>query len=143
MAKLLTGWGELDSGTPPSIWGSLASARNHYLNSHTDADFFYSLLTTVSAHGLREDIDRYSRTDAEVCNYYFTFAEQGIAVVALRPPGDILVLFNPLYEHCLLSRTSVYETKDVFTLSMYLKTAIVGMNDNSLPLTESENCLFF
>ena len=138
MAKLITGWGELDGGTPQSIWGSLASARNHYLNSHTDADFFYSLLTTVSAHGLRDDIDRY-RTDAEVCNY-FTFAEQGIAV-ALRP-GDIL-LFNPLYEHCLSSRTSAYETRDVFSLSMYLKTAIVGMNDNSLPLTESEKCLFF
>jgi ectoine hydroxylase-related dioxygenase (phytanoyl-CoA dioxygenase family) len=76
--------------------------------------------------------------DAEVCNY-FTFAEQGIAV-ALRP-GDIL-LFNPMYHHCLSSRTSAYETKDVFSLSMYLKTAIVGMNDNNLALTEIENRLF-
>ena len=76
--------------------------------------------------------------DAGVCNY-FTFAEQGVAV-ALQP-GDIL-LFNPVYEHCLSSRTSAYETKDVFSLSMYLKTAIVGMNDNNLALTEIENCLF-
>ena len=85
----------------------------------------------VSEHGLKDDIDRYEM-DAGVCNY-FTFAEQGVAV-ALRP-GDIL-LFNPVYEHCLSSRTSAYETKDVFSLSMYLKTAIVGMNDNSVPLTE-------
>jgi len=40
--------------------------------------------------------------DADVSNY-FTFAEQGIAV-ALRP-GDMLI-FNPLYHHCLSSRTS-------------------------------------
>jgi hypothetical protein len=103
------------------------------LNSHTDEDFFYSLTTTTSALGLRHDIDRYTM-DAEVCNY-FTFAEQGVAV-ALRP-GDML-LFNPLYQHCISSRTTIYESNDVFCLSMYLKTAIVGKNDNSLPLTEGE-----
>jgi hypothetical protein len=72
--------------------------------------------------------------DAKVCNY-FTFAEQGIAV-ALRP-GDMLI-FNPLYHHCLSSRTSLYETEDVFCLLLYLKTAVVGKNDNSLPLTETD-----
>ena len=71
---------------------------------------------------------------AKVCNY-FTFAEQGIEV-ALRP-GDTL-LFNPLYQHCLSSRTSFYANKDVFCLSLYLKTAVVGKNDNTLPLTKSE-----
>jgi hypothetical protein len=79
------------------------------------------------------------QVNAEVCNY-FTFAEQGVAVALW--PGDIL-LFNPVYEHCLPSHTSVYETKDVFSLSMYLKTAIVSMNDNSLPLTEIENCFLW
>ncbi len=67
--------------------------------------------------------------DADVCNY-FTFAEQGIAVV-LRP-GDMLI-FNPLYHHCLSSRTLVDESVDVFCLSLYRKTAVVvGKNDNSL-----------
>ena len=75
--------------------------------------------------------------DAEVCNY-FTFAEQGIAV-ALRP-GDMLI-FNPLYHHCLSLCTSLYEADDVFCLSLYLKTAVVGKNDNSLPLTETETHL--
>ena len=138
ITQLLLEWSELKGSNTQTKCGSLAAARNHYLNSHTDDDFFYSLLTTVSAHGLREDIDRF-KSVVQVCNY-FTFAEQGIAV-ALRP-GDILI-FNPLYVHCLSSRTSAYETEDVFSLSMYLKTAIVGMNDNSLPLTETENRLLF
>ena len=72
---------------------------------------------------------------AKVCNY-FTFTEQGIAV-ALRP-GDTL-LSNPLYQHCLSSCTSFYANKDVFCLSLYLKTAVVvGKNDNTLPLTKLE-----
>jgi ectoine hydroxylase-related dioxygenase (phytanoyl-CoA dioxygenase family) len=73
--------------------------------------------------------------NVKVCNY-FTFTEQGVAV-ALQP-GDIL-LFNPVYEHCLSSHNSAYKTKDVLSLSVYPKTAIVGMNDNRLPLTEIEN----
>jgi hypothetical protein len=130
---LLGNWRNIKEGaSQPNIWGSLAIALNFYLNLHTDEDFFYSLTTIASAHGLREDIDRYNMK-AEVCNY-FTFAEQGIAV-ALRP-GDML-LFNPVYQHCLSSRTSFYESKDVFCLSLYLKTATVGKNDNTLPLTES------
>jgi hypothetical protein len=102
------------------------------LNTHTDEDFFYSVTTVPSAYGLREDIDRY-QIDVEVCNY-FTFPEQGIAV-ALRP-GDIL-LFNPQYQHCISSRTSIYETEDVFCVSLYLKSAVVGKND-SLPLTATD-----
>jgi hypothetical protein len=92
-----------------------------------DEDFFYSLTTIASESGLQRDIDRYSM-EAEVCNY-FMFAEQGVAV-ALRP-GDML-LFNPMYQHCLSSRTTAYQHNDVFCLSLYLKTAVVGGNDNSL-----------
>jgi hypothetical protein len=92
-------------------------------------------MTVASAYGLQQDIDRY-RMNAEVCNY-FTFAKQGIAVALLRP-GDML-LFNPQYQHCLSARTSIYKTEDVFSLSLYLKTAIVGKNDNTIPLTENDN----
>jgi hypothetical protein len=134
IAKLLGDWQEIKEGeSRPTIWGSLAIGLNCYLNSHTDQDFFYSMTTIASAHGLQQDMDRY-RMEAEVCNY-FTFAEQGVAI-ALRP-GDML-LFNPTYQHCLSSRTSFYESKDVFCLSLYLKTAIVGKNDNTLPLTDSD-----
>jgi hypothetical protein len=133
VARMLGGWRERKGGTSKQVWGSLACGKNHYLNSHTDEDFFYSLTTTASSYGLLQNTDRY-RMDAEVCNY-FTFPEQGLAV-ALRP-GDML-LFNPMYHHCLSSRTCSYEKHDVFCLSLYLKTAIVGKNDNSLPLTKRE-----
>jgi hypothetical protein len=127
IAQVLGEWKEISGVSSHPIWGSLACGRNYYLNSHVDEDFFYSLTTVTSEHGLQQDIDRYSM-DSDVCNY-FTFAEQGIAV-ALRP-GDMLI-FNPLYHHCLSSRTSAYESADVFCLSLYLKTAVVGQNDNSL-----------
>ena len=127
IAQLLGEWKEISGVSCNPIWGSLACGKNYYLNSHVDEDFFYSLTTVCSEHGLQQDIDRYCM-DAEVCNY-FTFADQGIAV-ALRP-GDMLI-FNPLYQHCLSSRTLVYENVDVFCLSLYLKTAVVGKNDNSI-----------
>jgi hypothetical protein len=127
---VLGDWAEISGGVSQSLYGSLASGKNHYLNSHIDEDFFYSLTMVASTYGLRHDIDRYSM-DAVPSNY-FTFAEQGIAV-ALRP-GDML-LFNPQYHHCISSRTSSYESEDIFCLSLYLKSAIVGKNDNSLPLT--------
>ena len=95
------------------------------MNVHVDDDFFYSLTTIMSRHGLREDVDKY-RLDAEVSSY-FAFPEQGITV-ALRP-GDMLI-FNPPYQHCVSSRSSAFENKDVFCLSLYLKMAIIGGNDN-------------
>ena len=126
IAQLLGGWPEIEGGASQPIWGSLACGRNYCLNSHLDDDFFYSLSAIASPCGLRLDIDRYSM-DAEVCNY-FTFPEQGIAV-ALRP-GDMF-LFNPRYHHSLSSRTSSFHRDDVFCLSLYLKTAIVGKNNNA------------
>ena len=129
IAQLLGAWPEISGVSSDPLWGSLACGKNYYLNSHMDEDFFYSLTTVVSERGLRPDIDRFTM-NADICNY-FTFAEEEVAV-ALRP-GDMLI-FNPLYHHCLSSRTSTYESDDVFCLSLYLKTAIVGKNDNSLPL---------
>jgi hypothetical protein len=76
--NLILGWCELEGATMETIWAGLAAARNHYLNSHTDEDFFYSFLTIVSEHGLQDDIDWYE-PNAKVCNY-FTLAEQGVAV---------------------------------------------------------------
>ena len=85
------------------------------------------MTTIVSQYGLpMEQFHKYE-FDAKVTNY-FTFAEQGIAV-ALRP-GDML-LFNPMYQHCVSSRTLHYQGKDVFCVSLYLKTAIVGGNNNN------------
>jgi hypothetical protein len=107
-AQLLGKWQEINAVASHPIWGSLACGKNYYLNSHTDDDFFYSLTTIASEGGLCQNIDRY-KMHTEVCNY-FTFAEHGIAV-ALRP-GNMLI-FNPLYHHCLSSRTSLYESNTI------------------------------
>jgi hypothetical protein len=126
-AQWFADWPSMVGMPSEPIWGSLACGKNYCLNSHTDEDFFYSLTTIVSQHGLQPGrFDKY-RLDAEVTNY-FAFAEQGVAV-ALRP-GDML-LFNPLYQHCLTSRTLQYQEKDVFCVSLYLKTAVVGGNNNT------------
>jgi ectoine hydroxylase-related dioxygenase (phytanoyl-CoA dioxygenase family) len=98
-----------------------------------DDDFFYSVLMIASAHALREDVDQY-KMNADVSNY-FVFAEQEV-VMALKP-GDMLI-FNPKYHHCLSSRTSAYENEDVFSLLLYLKSAIVGKNNNTIPLKKAE-----
>jgi hypothetical protein len=121
IARLLGEWSKQEGGTSQQIWGSLACAKNYYLNSHTDNNFFYSLTTTASSHGLQHDIDTYPMT-AEVCNY-FTFAEQEVAV-ALRP-GDML-LFNPLYQHCLSSYTSFTKMMMSFVCHYISKQQLSG-----------------
>jgi ectoine hydroxylase-related dioxygenase (phytanoyl-CoA dioxygenase family) len=78
-------------------------------------------MTTACSHALRDGIDEY-KLHAEVSNY-FVFPEQ-VITVALRP-GDMLI-FNPKYYHCLLSSTCAYQNKDVYSLLLYLKSAIFG-----------------
>ena len=62
--------------------------------------------------------------DPVIC--YFAFPRLGMAV-ALRP-GDFL-LFNPQEHHCISSRCQ--NENEIYSMSSYLKTAIVGLNDNS------------
>ena len=133
-AKRLGNWPKILDGAVGAMYAALSSSLNSYLNSHTDQDFLYSLLTMASLRGLQESIDQYDVHNVDICNY-FAFAQQGIAV-ALRP-GDML-LFNPVYQHCVSSRTASYKMSDIFSLSLYLKSAIVSKNDNSLRLTEAE-----
>ena len=62
---------------------------------------------------------------------YFCFPTIGVAV-PLRP-GDYL-LFNARIPHCISSRCKFED--EILCTSTYLKTAIVGMNNNDLPLTQ-------
>jgi hypothetical protein len=62
---------------------------------------------------------------------YFCFPTIGVAV-PLRP-GDYL-LFNARIPHCISSRCKFDD--EILCTSTYLKTAIVGMNNNDLPLTQ-------
>ena len=109
-------------GQSSKIFGGIAFGMNIHLSCHTDQDYTYSI---VSVHvGSRQ----YNFDDRIVA--YFCFPRLGIAV-ALRP-GDLLV-FNPSEPHAVSSRCDVDD--QVYCLSAYLKTAVVGLNDNRIELT--------
>jgi hypothetical protein len=94
---------------------------NVYLRNHINRDFTVSI---VQAH-----IDNYNYQvdDWILCN--FAFPRIGMAV-ALRP-GDFL-LFNPQEPH---SMSSCCKSGDeIFCISSYFKTGVVGFNDNSNPV---------
>jgi len=105
------------------IFGGIAFGTNVFLQCHTDQDFTMSM-SQVFVKGK----PHYHLDDDVIV--YFCFPTLGVAV-PLRP-GDYL-LFNPLIPHCISSRCK--QEDEIMCVSMYLKTAIVGLNDNLLPLT--------
>ena len=105
------------------MFSAIAAAKDVCLNSHTDDDTIYSLVTPIDCN---KSIT--FQMDDPIC-CYFTFPEIGIAI-ALRP-GDILV-FNPQTYHSVSSRAD--DAQHIWCLSLYLKTALVGGNDNSIQL---------
>ena len=108
-----------------SIFNGIAFGINVYLRAHIDNDFTYSVIQ------VHTDGDDYKIDDDIVC--YFCFPRLGIAV-ALKP-GDFL-LVNALEYHCLSSRCCT--EANLFCVSSYLKTAVVGGNDNKRNLSEHE-----
>ena len=81
-------------------------------------------MSIVQAHIDNHD---YANDDKIIC--YFAFPRIG-AAVALRP-GDFL-LFNPHEPHSISSCCN--REDDVYIISSYLKTAVVGLHDNSDPI---------
>ena len=112
-------------GHSSKIFGGIAFGANVHLSCHTDSDFTYSV---VSAHlyGHQNGLN-----DCIIA--YFCFPRLGIAI-PLRS-GDLLV-FNPSEPHAVSSRCR--EKDFVYCMSMYLKTAVVGLNDNSQSLTKEQ-----
>ena len=110
-------------------FGALSFGINVHLSCHTDDNFAYSVVTVHMGH------HDYSVTEDNII-VYFCFPRLGMAV-ALRP-GDILI-FNPLEPHAVSSR--VKKGDEVLVLSMYLKTAIVGLNDNTIELTAVQDVM--
>ena len=108
------------------FFGGIAFGTNVFLRCHTDADFTMSIIQVF----LKGKSEYLSNDDVVV---YFCFPTIGVAV-PLRP-GDSL-LFNARIPHCISSRCKVEE--DILVTSIYLKTAVVGMNNNDLPLTEEQ-----
>jgi hypothetical protein len=109
------------SNKKASYYNGLGFGINVYLRSHIDADFTMSI---VQAH---IDNHTYQIDDRIIC--YFAFPRIGV-FVALRP-GNFL-LFNPTEPHCVSSRCRADD--DIYIISSYLKTAVVGLNDNSNPI---------
>ena len=98
-----------------------------FLQTHTYRDYTYAV---VSAHTTQT----YELHDLSIT--YFAFPRLGLAV-PLRQ-GDVL-FFNPKEPHCASSR---YKDDDTaHTVSLYLKSANIGLHDNSLPLTSSDKIL--
>ena len=106
------------------IYGAFASGVNVYLNAHRDNDFTYG---ATSIH-MREEYKLSHKIVA-----YFTFPKLGIAI-PLRP-GNVL-FFNPQEDHCISSRCD--NDDEIYVMSLYFKSANIGKNNNSLPLTAAE-----
>ena len=108
------------------LYPSLAVVRNSFLPHHVDDDFAYSVVSTVVDGSIRKE---------DPVIKYFVFGEYGVAV-ALRP-GDILI-FNALVYHSISSCTTIANSMNVFSLSLYTKTMVVAGNNNDTPLSEEE-----
>jgi len=108
---------------------AMASSVDYSAPAHVDDDYLFSI------HQLNVDG---CIADNKIVQC-FCFPTYGFAI-GLRP-GDI-ILFNPHVYHCLSEKTTPYAEKDVHVTTFYVKTAHVGKNDNSLPLTEKENYFY-
>lgn len=112
------------NGASAKIYQAFAVGKNVYLNTHIDRDFTYSAITII-ASGPLEDIVA-----------YFCFPTLGLAV-PLRP-FDVL-FFDPSVPHNVSSRCD--NQRQIFCLSFYLKSNLIGGNDNSRNLTDEEQDL--
>jgi hypothetical protein len=118
--------GDASSSFSAEFFGGIAFGTNVFLRCHTDADFTMSI-SQVFLKGK----DAYNLEDDVIC--YFCFPTLGVAV-PLRP-GDYF-MFNALIPHCISSRCRLED--NVMCASVYLKTAVVGMNNNKLQLTSDQ-----
>eukprot|EP00957_Ditylum_brightwellii_P005340 407462-Ditylum_brightwellii.AAC.1 len=112
------------SGVSTTIHQSFAVGKIVYLSTHVDREFTYSCVTIVASGDIDEVVA------------YFCFPTIGIAV-PLRP-FDVL-FFDPTVPHNVSSRCD--NERDIFCLSFYLKSNIIGGNDNTRELTDEEKQL--
>ena len=109
------------------IWGSLSHTTDYFAPSHTDDDFVTSIFTTFVQDENNHVHDK--------IHMYFCFPTVGQAI-GMRD-GDVL-LFNPLILHSCSQKESWCDDKTVHLLSCYMKSAVMGGNDNTVELTETE-----
>jgi hypothetical protein len=89
-------------------------------------------MSIVSIH-IKEK-DQYNVDNEPVV--YFCFPTLGVAVPL--QPGDFLI-FNSLILHCVSSRCK--QIDNIYVVAMYLKSSVVGLNNNDLPLDVKQSIL--
>ncbi len=99
-------------------YNAVSFGINVFLRCHIDKDFTKSI---VQAH---MDEIMYQNNVQIVC--FFAFPQIEIAVPL--GPGDTLMI-NQQEPHCISSRCNEYD--NIYCISSYLKTQVVGLNDNS------------
>ena len=116
-----------------SIFPTASMAVDYCSAAHADKDFFtpYSLsgrpITTGSILFMKQ-IQTSPHPPLNILSFRLS-----VSLWLIRP-GDHLI-FNPQIPHCCSEKLIEYTTHRVYLCAFYLKTAIIGMNDNSLPLT--------
>ena len=119
---------------------SMASGRNTSLELHEDDDAFLSIVSVYNQDDIflkkmpkktkaKNSYISQVQKDSQIVKY-FTFSVGHS--VGLRT-GDILV-FNPLFEHCISTKTEQCRSSDVYCVSFYFKSLVLGLNDNSIPV---------
>ena len=107
------------------VYGAMAVGVNVCLGTHTDKVFTLSAVSVQCRSECHQNEERIL--------VYFAFPALGIAIPL--KVGDVL-FFNPNEPHCITSRVS--ETDHIYCVSLYLKSATIGLNDNSIPLTDDQ-----
>jgi hypothetical protein len=117
------------SHSSSKYYGGIDIGTIVFLFCHANADFTMSI-SQIFPNGE----SKYHLNDDVVV--YFFFPKLGVAV-PLRP-GDYL-MFNALIPHAISSRYKF--DNEIMCVWMYLKTAIVGLNNNNLELTTAQKFL--
>lgn len=108
------------------MFASLAMGKRIFLNCHQDEDAWYSAIVVFADPNCKDH-------QASNILAYMCFPEDGYAL-ALRD-GDCLC-FHPMKPHAISSGAVQYDYR---CLSFYVKSKLVGGNDNSKPLTKEQN----
>jgi len=121
--------GSSKSIPPAKYFGAIAFGCNVFLRCHRDNDFTLSM-----CHILLDGKDHFDVNDEVVV--YFCFPSLGVAI-PMRP-GDFL-LFNSRVPHCISTRRKFAHR--IISITFYLKTMVVGGNNNSMELTIEQQML--
>ncbi len=112
------------NGKTSKIYQAFACAKNVYLSAHVDRDYTFSAVMVLKE-------GEYGLDDEVVA--YFNFPRLGVSI-PLRP-GDLL-FFDPSEYHMISSRCK--DEDDIYCISFYLKSNLIGGNDNSSTLNEEQ-----